>query len=304
MSNIGSGAKRLRAGIHSEHMSCTLPTATLPQFCQRHLFSSNLTVIQFINIIFHMSLHSSFEKVKDLAEGSLYSSSEFPEVVVRSSQDDFTDFDGEVDIDSILPTRNAVRALERYGIESVAPEFYLAEEGLMMVCKKLKGSTVEEEIKDGNQAAKTAYTETLLSLSSFLLEVVNNPNSMIMNDIVGPHQYTWESGRVVLHDISTVFHYSHLEEGILQAMTVDEAITMLSDIALDICEFDLYTDEKLVDTISSNLIEACDARLDRYGRQDDEVSGFDETNIRLFAECRRNPRALKLLHQASRYRRY
>lgn len=150
-----------------------------------------------------LPFHQSFETVRSLDEGFLLFSESFPDHAIRHSVQ-LPHVEPEVRVGILKATIEQIKVLENIGIKTVRPKPVITEGGFALVCRKVTGEPLDEEIESGNKEAIAAYGKTLVDLTSYYQINLEEPSTPLLDDIVAPCQFTWQNGEVILHDISAV----------------------------------------------------------------------------------------------------
>lgn len=146
-----------------------------------------------------LPFHPSFQAERKLDQGVLYFSDQFPDIAIRSHHVSKEYSPLEI-AQNILAE---VAELERIGIDTVRAAPVVAASGLVLVCDRLHGNNMEDEILGGNTEATLQFGNTLAKLSKYYENAASQPeHKSFMGDIATPSQYTWQDGKVVLHDLS------------------------------------------------------------------------------------------------------
>lgn len=211
-----------------------------------------------------MSFHPSFIQAERLSDGSLYLSEDFPETAIRQSEGNmtWTPQDREeldeliaLEVATAKATQRAVLRIEAAGIETVGVAPVISDDGLLLICRRLYGKSLEEEIENGNSHAANKYADTLHRLSGYILSSLETMDAEIMGDIVGSHQYTWEEESVVLHDVSEVYPYIwRWGDENLESSIQSSAMITAASIAADLGRLGPEVDRSIIKNTSDNLM--------------------------------------------------
>jgi hypothetical protein len=205
------------------------------------------------------SVHESFELKNSLSEGGLYFSDDYPDLAIRTADLSFAGCSSLNSEDEpaeafVSCLRIELSYLSRCGIESVNPQFFVTSEqsqnnrnmSIGMVCERLYGKELEEMITEEDEDAINLYAQTLLSLTSYYNNAYHRKVKPF-SDIAPSHQFTFADGRLVLHDISLIEHFSRREknpnnrEHMLKREKIDGVLDGLKHIAIGLGEIALQT---------------------------------------------------------------
>jgi len=227
-----------------------------------------------------LPIHPSFQQERNLDLGALYFSDQFSDTAIRTIHLGAETDPGDV-AQNLL---EEVEELERIGINTIHPAPVITTNGLALVCDRLQGTNIDDEIRNGNKEATFEFGKTLAGVSTYYEKAAKQPaRKSFMGDIASPNQFTWQEGRVILHDLSIPITNE------LGTNYANETLLMnVGFVATELARYHTEFDPAIVEEIYKTLESTVDVLAQRLP--------VDKRYIlltRLIFACRDNPRALQ-----------